>query len=246
VTPPPARPPVLRRPTPRERLARPFNRMLELDARLYCYWKGQVRGLTAVSPDTDIVIEGYMGSANSFAREAFRFANPSCGIASHLHSPSQIERARQLGKPLIFPTRPPVEAIASVAGRWGISNIRHELERYARLYRAFMQAPSEGVVAPFREITEDFGPVIERVNDRYGTSFTPFPSADPQAVAAVEATIEAFNSTVYGTDSAHFRPLPSADRKSAAQTVVDAMNQPRYRSRLGQCDQLYAAVMSTA
>ena len=246
MTPPTTRPPVLRRPTPRELLARPFNRALEIDAHVYCYWKGRVRGLTAVRPDTDIVIESYMGSANSFAREAFRFANPGSQIASHLHSPSQIERARQLHKPLIFPTRPPADAIASVAGRWGIPSIRHELDRYARLYRAFLQEPGVGVVAPFGRIIESFGPIVEQVNDRYGTAFTPFPSGDPDAAGAVEAIIEAFNETVYGPDSGHFRPLPSADRKAAAQAVIEAMDDRRYRALLRHCDDLHAAVMSAA
>lgn len=246
MTPPTTRPPVLRRPTPRELLARPFNRALEIDAHVYCFWKGRVRGLTAVRPDTDIVIEGYMGSANSFAREAFRFANPDGRIASHLHSPSQIERARQLHKPLIFPARPPADAIASVAGRWGIPSIRHELDRYARLYRAFLQEPAAGVVAPFDQIIAGFGPIIERVNDLYSTAFTPFPSGDPDAVNAVEAIIEAFNETVYGSDSGHFRPLPSTERRAAAHTVIEAMNDRRHRSLLQQCDDLHAAVMSTA
>ena len=246
MTPPTIRPPVFRRPTPRELLARPFNRMLEIDPRLYCYWKGTVRGLTAVNAGSAIVIEGYMGSANSFAREAFRFANPGCQIASHLHSPSQIERARQLRKPLIFPTRPPVDAIASVAGRWGIPSIRHELDRYARIYRAFLQEPAAGVVAPFGRIIESFGSIIVAVNDLYGTAFQPFPSGDPDAVAAVEAIIEAFNTTVYGPNSGHFRPLPSADRKADAQTVVDAMTDRSYRDLLRQCEDLHAAVMSAA
>ena len=246
MTPPTVRPPVLRRPTPRELLARPFNRGLEMDARLYCFWKGRVRGLTAVTPTTDIVIEGYMGSANSFAREAFRFANPGCEIASHLHSPSQIERARQLRKPLIFATRPPVDAIASVAGRWGTPSLRQELLRYARLYRAFLQDPSAGVVAPFHQIVADFGPLIEQVNARYGTSFAPFPSLDPAAVAEVERVIEAFNARVYGPESAHFRPLPSAERKAAAQAVVEAIHERRYRGLVQECDGLYSAVMPAA
>ena len=246
MTPPPKRPPVLRRPTPRELVARPFNRVLEIDPRLYCYWKGRVRGLTAVGRSTSVVIEGYMGSANSFAREAFRYANPDAQIASHLHSPSQIERARQLRKPLIFPTRPPIEAIASVAGRWGIPSIRHELERYARLYEAFLVAPSAGVVAPFSRIVEDFGPIIERVNDLYGTAFVPFPSDDPGAVSAVETIIESFNSTVYGTDSPHYRPLPSADRKAATQTLIDAMDDRKYQTLLRHCRELHAAVAGDA
>ena len=243
---PSVRQPVLRRPTPREVLARPFNRLLETDPRLYCFWKGRVRGLTAVSATTDIVIEGYMGSANSFAREAFRFANPGCEIASHLHSPSQIERARQLGKPLIFATRPPLDAIASVAGRWGIPSIRQELRRYARLHRAFLEDPDAGVAAPFDQIIDSFGAIIEQVNISYGTAFATFPSSDPTAVSAVEAVIEGFNSTVYGRDSGHFRPLPSANRRTAGQVVVDAMGEPRYRRLLQQCEDLHAAVMSTA
>ena len=65
---------------------------------------------------TDVVFEGYPRSGNSFAVFAFSSAQGrSLRIANHVHSPSQLIRAAQLGIPACLLIREPAAAVAAFA-----------------------------------------------------------------------------------------------------------------------------------
>jgi hypothetical protein len=49
------------------------------------------------------------------------------------------------------------------------------------------------VIAIFDRVTSRFGEVSEAVNSRFGTSFEPFPHADPSATERVFGTLVAVN-----------------------------------------------------
>src|SRR5689334_19049404 len=70
----------------------------------------------AVSRGTEIVIEGFPRSANTFAVVAFRLAQQrEIEIAHHLHAAAQIKHAINLKVPVIVLIREPSDAILSVA-----------------------------------------------------------------------------------------------------------------------------------
>jgi hypothetical protein len=73
----------------------------------------------AVTPDTQVVIEGFPRSGNSFARRAFIMAQEETfdvtRIAHHLHVPAQIVRAAQWRIPTLVLIRRPRDAVLSFA-----------------------------------------------------------------------------------------------------------------------------------
>jgi hypothetical protein len=69
-----------------------------------------------VDARTDIVIEGFPASANTFAVAAFRLAQEPryMRIAHHTHVPAQVIEATRLGVPAILLIREPMQAVLSV------------------------------------------------------------------------------------------------------------------------------------
>jgi len=71
-----------------------------------------------VARDTEIVIEGYPRSANTYAVCAFLFAQQHpVRIARHLHVPAQVIQAVRWGIPTLILIRKPQDAIASLLVR---------------------------------------------------------------------------------------------------------------------------------
>ena len=125
-----------------------------------------------VAADTELVIEGYWRSGNTFAAWAFETAQERpVRLASHTHAAATVRRGVRLGRPVLVLARPPLEA---VSGRLFLAPRlapEHALREYIRFYRAIEPFADRYVRAPFEEVIEDFGAVIERVNARFGTNF---------------------------------------------------------------------------
>jgi hypothetical protein len=76
--------------------------------------RGEIFQERKVTKNTDIVIDGYPRSANSFAVGAFRHAQSTpVKIGYHLHVPAQIVRSCELCIPTILLIRHPVDTIVS-------------------------------------------------------------------------------------------------------------------------------------
>ena len=67
-----------------------------------------------VHENTDICIEGFPRSANSFAVRAFPIANPNIKVSSHIHVTMQIIKAVNLSIPVLFLLRDPLDSLSSL------------------------------------------------------------------------------------------------------------------------------------
>ena len=199
-----------------------------------------------VSRTTEIVIEGYPRSGNTFAVVAFRLAQDrKIEIAHHLHAAAQIKRAARLDVPAIVLIREPSEAILSVMVRDPHASIRWALRSYIRFYSAVVPYLEKTVVAPFTTATSDLGSIIRTVNRRYGTAFAEFmPTED--ALNSVRQTVEwmgQLDSMRTGWDYRLGVALPSEQRRRAKEArrteYLDERNKPlRLRA-----ESLYERVM---
>lgn len=125
-----------------------------------------------VNRRTDIVIEGYPRSANTFSVVAFEYSQTcKVDIAHHLHVPAQILYAVRKGIPVIVLLREPADAVSSLITRYPGTAISAVLHEYIGFYRAIVPVADKVVIGEFREVIENFGSVIARVNNKYGTSF---------------------------------------------------------------------------
>ncbi len=125
----------------------------------------------AMREDSDICIEGFPRSANSYAVVAFKLDNAGVKPGHHLHVPAQIIRACQLGKPAIVVIREPQDAVASFLIFQSSVNAALYLELYIDFYKALIPYQKQVITADFKTVTTDFNSVIFRVNQKYGTQF---------------------------------------------------------------------------
>jgi hypothetical protein len=140
-------------------------------------------GRKAIGKDTEIVIEGFPRSANSFSVAAFKLAQPQpVRVAHHLHFSGQVIAAAKMGIPALVLIREPEEAVLTGLSRMLELNFEYnvarqalrEYSRYLRFYLPILPYRRYFVLARFESVTSEFDEVIRKVNDRFGTSFAEF------------------------------------------------------------------------
>lgn len=185
-----------------------------------------------VGPETELVIEGYPRSANSYAVIGLQLAQSRPRqIAHHTHAPAQVILAAQRGLPLLVPIRHPRDAVASLLIRDPRYSVDLALRAYASFYEAVLPYADRMVLAPFDDLTRDLGGVIRTVNRRFGTDFDA-PSADPEHTAATFRLIEEIDAQTGGGE--HTVARPSTWRREYRQTILRQVQAAsRYSDILG-------------
>jgi len=165
---------------------------LSYDAKYYLgshrllYWLFYFhRDLSAswVSRKTNICIEGFPRSGNTFAVGLFRLSTGIDGgldwpglkrgraICSHTHVAMLVVRAARLGVPCIAVIREPIATLTSwILARKGLRPA-NAVRQYLWYYRCLQRVEEEVIVADFPTVTNDFRKVIDRVNEKYRTRF---------------------------------------------------------------------------
>ena len=174
-----------------------------------------------VGADTEIVIEGYPRSGNTFAVAAFRLAQRRpVRIAHHLHAAAQVLAGVRRGLPVMVLLREPESAVLSVAVKDPSASIRWALRSYVRFHRAVASHRSGFVIAPFDRVRADFGRVIRSVNDRFGTAFAEFVHTEPNLSAVLDSVERRGEREARATgrslERAVGRPSPERDRAKEA------------------------------
>jgi hypothetical protein len=125
-----------------------------------------------VDHNTDIVIEGFPRSANTFAVLAFQNAqNTKPVIAHHLHAQAQFILAKKYNVPSIAIVREPTEAISSLINRDKSINVSQAAQRYIDFYRLVLQMKEDIVIAKFTTVVSDFSKVVAICNTKFNCNF---------------------------------------------------------------------------
>ncbi|MEA5465661.1 hypothetical protein [Leptothoe sp. PORK10 BA2] len=124
-----------------------------------------------VSPEKDICIEGFPRSANSFFSRVFQMYNPTIKAAHHMHAPLQVIKAIEYDVPCIVLIRNPIDAIASVLVVDRNLSTRFAIQSYINFYERIWPVRKNIVISDFQDTTQHPHQVVERINQRYGTSF---------------------------------------------------------------------------
>jgi len=146
--------------------------------------------LNVVDETTQLVIEAFPRSANTFATVAFQLSQPApVRVAHHLHAPAQVAAAVRRGIPVLVLVRHPRDAVTSQVIRSPGISIPSALSAYARFHERVAPVRTECQIATFEQVTDDFGSVIHALNRRYGTNFGLFQHTS-EAVAEVYRMID--------------------------------------------------------
>ncbi len=216
-------------------LARRFNRAIDGSDR-------------TVSRDTDLVIEAYPRSGNTFARFAFELAQGRpVKLAHHLHAPAQVIAAAWLNVPALVIIRDPADAALSLHIRTPRLSLATCLASYRRFYRTVEPYRQSFVLARFETVTRDFGRVIEAVNARYNTRFVPF-IHDAEHEAEVFARMEANHLRTRPTDRIAEQTIsrPAALKEAYKQKLRQTLDSAALAGLHAQARQVYERLVATA
>jgi hypothetical protein len=149
-------------------------------------------------PDTDIVIEGYPRSANSFTIRMLHVMQTGpkrrhLRIAHHTHNADNLLLGALAGKAQLVLVRKPEDAILSFM-IYSERPVELAASRYLRFYRSVLALPAAGkargrrAVVDFDTVVTDFNAVVTRINAITARSI-PLANDLPALVAQVKAEV---------------------------------------------------------
>jgi hypothetical protein len=194
-----------------------------------------------VSRETEIVIEGFPRTGSSFAVAAFRRAQDrKVKVAHHVHAPAQVLAAVRWGIPALVLIRRPEDSILSLVIRNPEIPIAQALKGFERFYGPLLPARDRFAVASFDEIIQDFGEVIDRMNQRLGTTFLRFHHTEENA-ASILAEIEEDHLTrdPPGMRFERIVPRPSEQRLRIKEELRERYDDPALAEARARAQSLY-------
>lgn len=174
-------------------LKRALRSMLAKYPRLFSLIYGlrpKYRG-TVVSKKTEIVIEGYPRSGNTYAVAALCYAqHKNIVIARHQHSVAQVLFAVKYDIPCVVIIRNPKDAIFSYLIREPSMTLHEAVFLYTKYYSTLDLYKDNFVIAHFEDVIQDFNTIIRRVNDKYDCRFNEYCLNEQSKVAIFSSVKE--------------------------------------------------------
>ena len=200
-----------------------------------------------VAADTELVVEGFPRSANSFAIAAIRRAQDRpLAIAHHQHVPAQIVAGAKSRLPTLVLIRPPDAAVLSYVIMQPFLTVAQAYRHYVRFYRRVLPFRDEVLVGTFDEVTSDFGAVMRRLNEKFGSSFREFHHTEENVQRCFE-DIERHERTVLRPhyDSEAMTARPSSRRECLRNELLGKLESPRLARTRAAANGLYEALTSS-
>lgn len=177
------------------------------------------------------LIEGYPRSANTFASVGFEITQ-SDGLlfGNHFHNPAQFYLAKRYGIPAMLVIREPMAAALSwVTFHDGAVTPYEALYRYVAFHRPLHALAGTFLVAPFEEVTSDFGATIQRFNKMFGTHFSAFEhEKDEQRVFdVIDERRRALISAGHRGENPFRITKPSEEKNRRSNELKSLFNDPR-------------------
>ena len=159
-------------------------------------------------------------------------------IAHHLHVPAQVVRAAQWRIPTLVLIRRPKDAVLSLVIRDPIS-VDQALKYYISFHETAEKYRDAYVLGLFEEVTADFGQVIKRMNDKFGTTFSLF-RHDEENVSKLFAGMETQARKRYG-ETLWERKVqrPAAVREKIKDEIQYDLENPKRKRLIARAEAVY-------
>ena len=131
--------------------------------------RGKTSG-TFCSPETDLCVEGFESSANTYTFVVIRSLRPDLNIAHHTHSAAGVKLAIRYSIPILILFRDPHEAIPSVVTRFRPS-VYESILNYINFYECVMKNADNVILSRFDEVIEDIGDTIGKIERQTAIEF---------------------------------------------------------------------------
>jgi hypothetical protein len=145
-----------------------------------------------LTPETEVLIEGYPRSGNSFAEAAFVFAQRPREVvmAHHAHAAGHVLSALAANVPAVVLFRDPIDAAASfIEETEGGISAGVALNEYLQFHSPLLARQAEILFVSFEDVTSDFTGLIRRLNNKFSTNFRSYEQTD-ENVAKIRALVD--------------------------------------------------------
>jgi hypothetical protein len=191
---------------------------------------------------TDIVIEGFPRSANSFVVQAFeRTQARPLTVAHHTHAPGHVIAACRRGVPALVLMRQPSDAVSRCALIRPRISLRLLLRGWLGFYRPLLPWRDRFHVGTFQEVTSDLGAVMIAMNRHLGTDFIPFEHSQENVDRLFRGMEEDWAEKIDPRSPAFEAHIgrPSALADEMAAEIATALRAPGLTRIREQANQLY-------
>ena len=194
-----------------------------------------------VGKNTDIVIEGFPRSGNTFSVTAFEWAQDrKIKIAHHLHSPAQLIWAVNHDIPAVALIREPKSAVISLVIRESHISLKVALHEYIRFYQSILPIKDKILTANFEDVITDYGNVIKRINGKFSTDYNVFVHTSDNVEKVFELVQHyAIKESEENTLDENKVARPSENRKKLAVRFKEELENEKYSYYLKQAEFLY-------
>jgi len=200
-----------------------------------------------ITDHTEIVIEGFPRSGNTFATFAIQEAEQrDVDVASHAHVPAQVKVAVRRHKPTLVVVREPIGCLTSLLTAAPHVRFDAAINEYTHHHREILPLRRDFVIGTFEKTTTDFASVTDAVNAQFGTSFARFVQT-PENVDRVFARIDEHYQHVYGAKaSERVVPRPSDARRAEKEWLTEQLMSSRYADAMARARAVYDELVDGA
>ena len=123
----------------------------------------------SVTKNTQLLIEGFRSSANSYLVRCFQqlVEGEEFWYADHHHSPAMAVRAVKLDVPVLLCIRPPLDTCVSSASRWPIWTVEESLAHYETFYSLLLPYLDTMVVTDFSYSIKNPIEIFSYLNEQF-------------------------------------------------------------------------------
>jgi len=184
--------------------------------------------------ESDLCVEAYPSSANSFLWRLLAYLNSDLSIAHHSHSKANIKTALAYGIPVITVIRVPLDAISSKLLRFG-GKLEESVLEYIDFHRFVYENRDKLTVLSFEEVINDTSATLRKITDETGIAFVY--SDLEQAKNEVFSQLRESAARTWGSQDKVALPLP--ERESQKQQIKERLPNSRH---LKEADALYKQI----
>lgn len=191
---------------------------------------------------SDICIEGFPRSANSYTVVAFRQSSKKeLKVATHMHSHANILRAIKLNIPTLVLIRRPEDAVASLRAlvietayyekkKVDLVSVAYHLNWYIAFYSSLLNKRDKFVTGKFETVVSNFGQIIDDFNSKFGTDF--------QHIDNIEEVVKG------SSDKLGYHFFPTEKRTEIKMKIKQELQQEEVQDLLKKANKLYEEFIS--
>ena len=201
-----------------------------------------------VNHKTDIVVEGYPRSGNTFCVALLYYLEPKLKIARHRHELGHLKYAIKLKKPIVCVVRNPLDSIISLHIREKLS-ISFCIEYYIKFHKYLYENRNYIYIIDFNLLIKEPTEVIKNINKATSLQLAEVVITEhaTEDIKKIVKDMELKESEFLGLDSTNIRSshiaIPTKERNEYKQKIIKNLNLKKYENKINKANKLFNSLL---